>query len=88
MKKKKPIVPGTISSKDESGVEVDVTMFKQAIGSPRNEKVRSSNLTYGVSLITFHVKLKLNTLINIKENLRYLYVRNTKFSLLYKEGEW
>ena len=47
-----PMVPGTILSKDDVGAPVDVTKFKQAVGSLMYLTATRPDLMYGVSLIS------------------------------------
>jgi len=47
-----PMVPGTILSKDDAGIPVDTTKFKQAIGSLMYLTITRPDLMFGVSLIS------------------------------------
>lgn len=49
---KNPIVPGTKLRKDEGGVRVDETKFKQMVGSLMYLTVTRPDLMFGVSLIS------------------------------------
>lgn len=68
-----PIVPGTILSKDEDGTKVDVTMFKQVIGSLMYLTATQPDLMFGVSLMSmFMANPKESHWAAIKRLLRYL----------------
>ncbi|RDY07861.1 hypothetical protein CR513_07964, partial [Mucuna pruriens] len=79
-----PIVLGTILSKDEDGVEVDATKFKQAVGSLMYLTVTRPDLMFGVSLISrFMTNPKESHWATTKRLLRYLK-GTTEHGIFYK----
>ncbi|XP_022631941.1 uncharacterized protein LOC111240687 isoform X2 [Vigna radiata var. radiata] len=68
-----PIVPRTTLSRDEEGVPIDATKFKQAISSLMYLTVTRPDLMYGVSLISrYMANPKESHWAAIKRILRYL----------------
>lgn len=81
-----PIVPGTQLSKDETGDGVDVTMFKQIVGSLMYLTATRPDLMYGVCLISrFMANPKSSHWLAAKRILRYIK-GTTDFGILYKRG--
>lgn len=84
---KNPIVPGTRLSKNEGGVRVDETLFKQVVGSLMYLTVTRPDLMYSVSLISrFMSSPTMSHWLTAKRILRYLK-GTTDFGILYKKGE-
>ena len=82
---KNPIVPGTRLSKNEGGVRVDETLFKQVVGSLMYLTVTRPDLMYGVSLISrFMSSPTMSHCLAVKRILRYLK-GTTDFGILYKK---
>lgn len=81
-----PIVPGFKISKDENGVMVESTFYKQLVGSLIYLTSTRPDLMYAVSLISRYMsqptKLHLNA---AKRVLRYVK-GTTSFGLLYQKG--
>lgn len=50
-----PIIPGQIISRDENGVKVDDTYFKQIVGSLMYLTATRPDLMYSVSLISRYI---------------------------------
>jgi transposase InsO family protein len=70
---KNPIVPGTKLRKDEGGVRVDETQFKQVVGSLMYLTVTRPDLMFGVSLISrFMSRPTMAHWLAAKRILRYL----------------
>ncbi|XP_073225581.1 secreted RxLR effector protein 161-like [Cicer arietinum] len=81
-----PIVPGTQLSNDETGDGVDVTMFKQTVGSLMYLTTTRPDLMYRVSLISrFMANPKSSHWLAAKRILRYIK-GTTDFGILYKRG--
>lgn len=84
---KNPIVPGTKLSKDEGGIKVDGTLFKQVVGSLMYLTVTRPDLMYGVSLISrFMSSPTMSHWSAAKKILRYLK-GTTELGIFYKKGE-
>lgn len=84
---KNPIVPGTRLSKDETGVEIDVTMFKRVVGSLMYLTATRPYLMFGVSLISrFMENPKLSHWLAIKRILRYVK-GTTEHGIFYERRE-
>lgn len=84
---KNPIVPGTKLSKDEGGTKVDITLFKQLVGSLMYLTVTRPDLMYGVSLLSRYMsRPTMSHWLVAKRILRYLK-GTTELGILYKKGE-
>lgn len=70
---KNPIVPGTKLRKDEGGVTVDETLYKQVVGSLMYLTVTRPDMMFGVSLISrFMARPTMAHWLATKRILRYL----------------
>ena len=70
---KNPIVPGTKLRKDEGGVAVDETLYKQVVGSLMYLTVTRPDMMFGVSLISrFMARPTMAHWLAAKRILRYL----------------
>ncbi|XP_052728602.1 secreted RxLR effector protein 161-like [Vigna angularis] len=80
-----PIVPGTMLSKDDNGVAVDATKFRQVIGSLMYLTVTRPDLMFGINLISrFMANPKESHWAATKRLLRYLK-GTTEYGLFYKK---
>lgn len=81
-----PIVPGSKLLKDEKGVRVDATLFKQVVGSLMYLTATRPDLMYGVSLISrFMANPTEQHWLAAKRLLRYLK-GTTGLGIFYKKG--
>ncbi|XP_050918924.1 secreted RxLR effector protein 161-like [Lathyrus oleraceus] len=84
---KNPIVPGTKLSKDEGGTKVDVTFFKQMVGSLMYLTITRPDLMYGISLISRYMsRPTMSHWLAAKRFLRYLK-GTTELGILYTKNE-
>ncbi|KAL8123001.1 hypothetical protein AgCh_011103 [Apium graveolens] len=82
-----PIVPGSKLSKDEAGVKVDETYFKQIVGCLMYITTTRPYLTFVVSLIARFMAKPTEMHYQVaKRVLKYLK-GTTNFGILYKRGE-
>ncbi|KAL8106255.1 hypothetical protein AgCh_029879 [Apium graveolens] len=82
-----PIVPGSKLSKDEAGVKVDETYFKQIVGCLMYITTTRPDLTFVVSLIARFMAKPTEMHYQVaKRVLKYLK-GTTNFGILYKRGE-
>ena len=82
-----PMVPGTVLSKDNEGISVDATKFKQAIGSLMYLTVTRPDLMFCVSLISrYMANPKAFHWAATKRLLRYLQ-GTIEYGLFYKKGQ-
>ena len=81
-----PIVPGFKLTKDENGVKIDGTLYKQIVGSLMYLTATRPDLMFVVSLISRYMKRPTETHLQAaKRVLRY--VKGTvNFGLFYKKG--
>nr|XP_027192901.1 uncharacterized protein LOC113787787 [Cicer arietinum] len=84
---KNPIVPSTKLHKDEGGVRVDDTLFKQVVGSLMYLTVTRPDLMFCVSLISrFRASPTMTHWLAAKRILRY--VKGTiNLGIFYRKGE-
>ncbi|XP_050369275.1 uncharacterized mitochondrial protein AtMg00810-like [Argentina anserina] len=83
---KNPIVPGSRLAKDEGGIKVDSTTFKQMVGNLMYLTATRPNLMYVVNLIARFMEVP--TVLHqqaLKRVFRYLK-RTTELGILYKKG--
>jgi len=81
-----PMVPGTILSKDDAGIPVDITKFKQAVGSLMYLTVTRPDLMFGVNLISrYMANPKESHWAATKRLLRYLK-GTIEHGLFYQKG--
>ncbi|XP_057432877.1 uncharacterized mitochondrial protein AtMg00810-like [Lotus japonicus] len=79
-----PMVPGFKISKDENGVEMDGSFFKQLIGSLMYLTATRPDIMYAVSLLSRYMSRPTEVHYSAaKRILRYLQ-GTTKFGILYK----
>ena len=82
-----PMVPRTVLSKDNEGISVDATKFKQAIGSLMYLIVTRPDLMFCVSLISrYMANPKASHWATTKRLLRYLQ-GTIEYGLFYKKGQ-
>ena len=82
-----PMVPGTILSKDDVGAPVDVTKFKQVVGSLMYLTATRPDLMYGVSLISrYMANPKESHWVAAKRIFRYLK-GTIDHGLFYQKGK-
>ncbi|KAL6214302.1 hypothetical protein ACLB2K_013738 [Fragaria x ananassa] len=81
-----PIVPGTELMKDEDGVKVDATGYKQIVGSLRYLTVTRPDLMFVVGLVSRYMERPTELHLSaVKRVLRY--VKGTlELGILYKKG--
>jgi hypothetical protein len=83
---KNPIVPGFKLTKDEGGVQVDSTLYKQMVGSLMYLTATRPDLMFVVSLISRYMEHPTEShLLAAKRILRYVK-GTTKFGMFYRKG--
>ncbi|XP_050890858.1 secreted RxLR effector protein 161 [Lathyrus oleraceus] len=81
-----PMVPGFKISKDENGIEMDGSFFKQLIGSMMYLTATSPDIMYAVSLLSRYMSRPTEVHHSAaKRILRYLQ-GTTTFGILYRRG--
>ncbi|KAM1556843.1 hypothetical protein PS2_040150 [Malus domestica] len=81
-----PIVPGLKLTKDEGGIEVDGTVYKQMVGSLMYLTATRPDLMFVVSLISRYMERPTEVHMQaVKRVLRYIK-GTTDLGILYKEG--
>lgn len=82
-----PVVPGFKVCKDADGVKVDVTFFKQVVGSLMYLTATRPDLMFVVSLISLYMGQPIELHLQVaKTALRYLR-GTTNFGIFYRKGE-
>ena len=81
-----PIVPGSELVKDEEGVKVDKTHYKQVLGSLMYLTSTRPNMMFVVSLISHYIENPIEMHLQVvKQALRYLK-GTTDYGIFYKKG--
>lgn len=82
-----PMVPGTILSKDEAGFPIDITQFKQAIGSLMYLIVTRPDLMFGVNLLSRYMANPKESHWAATKRLFGYLKGTTEYGLFYQKGK-